>query len=98
MTLVEAVEYLKKCCANKAGFVPLSFKGYYCGITNDIERRENEHSADYLGYVNCKTFETAKKLESMMHGAGFDTGAQLGHGQEDSIYVYVYKKTKDTIE
>lgn len=27
-----------------------------------------------------------------MHAEGFDTGKQLGNGQEDSIYVYVYKK------
>lgn len=43
-------------------------------------------------HVNCKTFDNAKKLEAKMHDEGFDTGKQIGNGQEDSIYVYVYKK------
>lgn len=39
-----------------------------------------------------KDFETAKKLEAKMKDEGFDTGKQLGNGQEDSKFVYVYKK------
>ena len=98
MTFEEAVKYLKSCCKDSNGIVPKTFGRFYCGITNNVDRREGEHSANYLGYVNCKTFEVAKKLEARMHEEGFDTGEQLGHGQEDSIYVYVYKKNVNTKE
>lgn len=98
MTFDEAVIYLKNCCKDSNGIVPNNFGGYYCGITNNVDRREGEHSANYLGYVSCKSFEVAKQLEARMHDEGFDTGDQLGHGQEDSIYVYVYKKNVNTKE
>lgn len=94
ITLKEGATYLKNCCKDVSGFYPLSYNGYYCGITNDLNRRANEHNAKILGHVDCGSFETAKKLESMMHDEGFDTGKQLGNGQEDSKYVYVYKKVK----
>jgi len=48
--------------------------------------------------VECQSFEVAKQLEARMHDEGFDTGNQLGHGQEGSIYVYVYKKSVNTKE
>ena len=98
MSFEEAVEYLKGCCKDSNGIAPISFGGFYCGITNNVDRREGEHNTDYLGYVNCKTFEVAKRLEARMHDEGFDTGDQLGHGQEDSRYVYVYKKNVNTKE
>ena len=98
MTFDEAVIYLKNCCKDSNGVVPKTFGRFYCGITNNVDRREGEHSADYLGHVKCKSFEVAKQLEVRMHEEGFDTGKQLGNGQEDSVYVYVYKKDKDTKE
>lgn len=33
-----------------------------------------------------------------MHAEGFDMGDKLGNGSEDSVYVYVYKKGRNTIE
>lgn len=98
MTFDEAVRYLKSCCKDSNGIVAKTFGRFYCGITNNVDRREGEHSADYLGHVKCKSFEVAKQLEARMHDEGFDTGEQLGHGQEDSIYVYVYKKNVNTKE
>lgn len=94
----DAVNYLKSCCKNEDGTTPYTYGGFYCGITNNVTRREDEHEADYLGWVNAKTFARAKSLEARMHKEGFDTGEQLGHGREDSIYVYVYRKTRNTIE
>lgn len=97
-TMEDAVAYLKSCCKNSIGLIPRTFGSFYCGITNDLETRASQHNAQLLGWVNAKTFEQAKKLEARMHDEGFDTGEQLGHGIEDSIYVYVYKKSNATIE
>lgn len=98
MTTEDAVAYLKSCCKDSKGLIPRTFHSYYCGITNNVERREGEHKADYLGYVKAKDAEAAKRLEARMHDEGFDTGAQLGNGQDDSVFVYVYKKNKNTEE
>jgi len=70
---------------------------FYCGITDDVERRKQEHhcKAGFLGITKCDKFETAKKVEELMHGQGYDTGNQLGNGNEKSIYVYMYKKVPD---
>lgn len=65
----------------------------YCGITNDLERRRKEHNvAQYIHTVKMDSFELAQEVEAIMHDAGFDTGKQLGNGQEDTVYVYLYRK------
>ena len=98
MTIEDAVAKLKGYCKAADGKMPKNFGGFYCGITNNVTRREGEHEAEYLGWVKAKTFKGAKELERRMHEEGFDTGEQLGHGQPDSLYVYVYKKDNDTVE
>jgi len=98
MTIEDAVAKLKSYCKSADGKMPKSFGGFYCGITNNVTRRESEHGADYLGWVKAKNINLAKQLECRMHEEGFDTGDQLGNGQPDSLYVYVYKKDKDTVE
>ncbi len=66
---------------------------FYCGITDDVERRQEEHHvAKFLGVTRCDTFDTAKEVEKQMKLAGYDTGKQLGDGNENSIYVYLYRK------
>lgn len=77
--------------------MPFDNKGnFYCGITNDIETRKKQHNVGrFLGVTKCDTFETAKKLESLMHAEGYDTEKQLGNGNEDSIFCYLYKKIKN---
>lgn len=66
---------------------------FYCGITNNPDARRKQHNVGrFLGVTKCDTFETAKKLEEMMHDEGYDTGRQLGNGNEDSVYCYLYKK------
>lgn len=65
----------------------------YCGITNDLERRCKEHNvAHCIHTVKMDSFELAKQVEAIMHDAGFDTGKQLGNGQEDTVHVYLYCK------
>lgn len=65
---------------------------FYCGITNDLKLRAQQHNATFLLTFTANSFEAAKKLEQALHDAGFDTGKQLGNGQEDSVHVYMYKK------
>lgn len=66
---------------------------FYCGITNDKESRRKQHNVScFLGVTKCDTFETAQKLESLMHDAGYDTGKRPVNGTEGFVYCYLYKK------
>lgn len=49
MTIFDAVNYLKSCCKDNRGLIPNTFGSFYCGVTNDIKRREAEHKATFLG-------------------------------------------------
>ena len=93
MTLQEAVKKFQEAAANDAAPNPVKYSNYYCGITNDLDRRQGEHKAPaYLYTCTCPSFKVACELEKMLHDAGFDTGEQVGHGNEDSVYVYMYRK------
>ena len=76
---------------------------YYCGITDDVERRKGEHERDdhqgkaitQMIACKCSSKEASEKIEMMMHEDGFDIGntQTLGNGaNECSVYVYLYKK------
>ena len=67
---------------------------YYCGITDDLDRRAKEHNVDgYCLTMNLITFEAARDIEQKLSSLGFDCGSQLGNGNEKSVYVYMcYKK------
>mgnify|MGYP006916106051 CR=1 FL=1 len=97
MTIEDAVFYLKSLCTNMGAF-PTDYSGYYCGVTNDLERRAGEHKAEFLGYVTAKTVKGAIDLEARMHQEGFYTGEQLGNAGDNSVFVYVYKMGPDTVE
>ena len=66
-------------------------KSYYCGITNDLERRAEEHNATFIVNLQMNSFEEAKIVEKALHAKGYCTGKQLGNGDEDTVYVYMYK-------
>lgn len=66
---------------------------FYCGITNDIDRRMSEHNATAFIWVTSKDVDAAISLESKLGEQGFDIGSNPGNGaSDDSIYVYMYKK------
>lgn len=71
---------------------------YYCGITKDIQQREKDHNTQFLYYVEMSNGDEAKRLEAALHDEGYDTGKQLGNGDNDSIYVYIYRKSICTVE
>lgn len=66
-------------------------KNYYCGITNDLERRAKEHNATFIVNLQMNSFEEAKIVEKALHEKGYYTGKQLGNGDEDTVYVYMYR-------
>ena len=97
MTIEEAVKrfnqvYLRNCKLRDSKF------NFYCGITNDIERREGEHNTSFLYYVSSNNANGAKALEAALHDEGYDTGDQVGNGTDESVYVYIYRKTPATVE
>lgn len=72
---------------------------YYAGITNDIERREDEHNANDIFVVKAKNVDSANRLEVALKAADFDTGGSTGNAwKRDSVNVYVYKKGPETKE
>ncbi len=67
---------------------------YYCGITDDLNRRAKEHNVDgYCLIMNLITFEAARDIEQKLSSLGFDCGDQLGNGNEKSVYVYMCYKS-----
>ena len=77
----------------RIGRLPKS--SFYCGITNNLQRRMNEHNSDALEWVESKTVDDAIALESELGKLGFDIGEKPGNGaSDDSVFVYIYKKEK----
>ena len=72
---------------------PFDPYNYYCGITNNIEVRQNQHNAQFLGYVETFNVTAARIIEILMNYFGYDTGRRAGNGgKENSVYVYIYRK------
>ena len=72
-------------------------KQYYCGITNDISQNLSRHGIDgYLACCQCASFDVAKKVEEELGKEGFNIGnVDYGGngGTEDSVFVYMFKKS-----
>jgi len=72
---------------------------FYCGITKDLKQRNRQHEVDnVLVSVTAGSFETAAKLEKALQEEGYDVGGGAGHGIEESVIVYMYRKGPDTVE
>lgn len=75
----------------RSGRLPQS--SFYCGITDNLERRMREHNAKELTYVISKDVNAAISLETELGNWGFDIGGKPGNGaRADSVCVYMYKK------
>lgn len=78
-------------------------RDFYCGITNDIVTRKQEHeSKDYNGkkidfvlVLQCQDMKTAANTEFIMHKQyGFNMGKTETYANgaaPDSDYVYIYR-------
>lgn len=72
---------------------------YFCGMTNNPERRRREHGAlKLLGSTKCSDKDCARDLMRQLAKAGFDVNKDIMSGQDDSVHVYMYKKTKLTMQ
>lgn len=74
---------------------------FYCGITCHPLQRMKEHKVPEGTpnfWINTDSFETASAVEKIMNNNNFDCGEQLGNGTDDSTFVYIYRKTKETEE
>lgn len=81
---------------------------FYCGITNDIDIRMQQHRDNGFNIVKnkvgawlCRDVECATEVEKCMGEFGYDIGRgnKAGNGaNEDSRYVYILKKGKCTTD
>lgn len=96
MTLQETVAQFNKVYERNKLFGNTK-QNFYCGITKDLGQRNSQHDVSRVLYsVTADSFDAAKELEVALHKEGYDTGAQLGHGVEDSKTVYMYRKGPHT--
>ena len=75
---------------------------FYCGITNDIDIRMQQHRDNDFNIVRnqvgawlCRDVKCAKEVEKLMGEFGYDIGkgGKAGNGaNDDSCYVYILKK------
>lgn len=96
MTLQEIVKEIKTACDKHKR---TSYNEFFCGMTNNVTRRRNEHGAsEIVYYVKLLKKEYAEQVLEELKKIGFDTSKQIGNGQDDSLWVYVYQKTIMTTE
>ena len=77
------------------------YSDYYIGITNNIERRlfgEHNVSKENAWWIWCTAVdkETAQQVEEYFLAKGMQ--GNTGGGNDDTVYVYCYEVTKNTIE
>lgn len=96
MTIEEGVQLF---IAKTTGNVNGNLSQYYCGMTNNPERRRKEHGAiQLIDYLVCKNKDAARDLLRQLSDTGFDVDNDIMSGQDDSKIVYVYRKTSLTIQ
>jgi len=82
-------------------FIEGPFSGWYVGITNDPEiclynRHKVSRDNGKCKYCPCSSDDIAREIEQYFLNLGCDGGP--GGGNETSRYVYVYKKTRTTVD
>ena len=75
---------------------------YYCGITQEdvSDNLTRHHITRYLVAYQCENAEIAAEVETILGQKGFNIGdADGGNGGNDqSVVVYMYKITEDTVQ
>lgn len=96
MTIKETVKwFIEKTVGTHGG----KSSDYFCGMTNNTARRQKEHGASaLLATTKCSDKDCARDLMWALVDAGFDVDKDVMSGQDDSIHVYVYKKTPTTVQ
>lgn len=94
MSIDETVKYFLENTVNANGGKPLD---YFCGMTNNTTRRKTEHGATaLLAHTKCSDKDCARSLLNKLCETGFDVDKDIMSGQDDSVNVYVYRKTPTT--
>ena len=101
----EIVRYMNYDCIRYCGktYLKYGISKFYCGITCDIYDNYNRHKSidfhgddfEYICIYKCKDADTAAEVESLLREEGYDCGATLtfgNGGNEDSIFVYMFRK------
>lgn len=77
-------------------------KDYYCGITQEdvSDNLARHHITRYLVAYQCDNAETAADVETILGQKGVNIGdADGGNGGNDqSVVVYMYKITEETVQ
>lgn len=90
MTKAEIIQEIRKACDK---YKRLSYNEFFCGMTNNTERRRREHGVDQLEYrIKLLKKEYAEEVLTDLQKIGFDTTMQIANGQDDSLWVYAYQK------
>lgn len=96
MTIAEAVKLFIEKSVNSIGG---KRSDYFCGMTNNPERRRKEHGAlRLIDSLDCEDKDTARDFMRALSKEGFDVDKDIMSGQDDSKVVYVYKKTILTMQ
>lgn len=96
MTKQEILDAIKVACKF---YIDSKFSDFFCGMTNNTARRMKEHGVNGFVYtIQLKQKSYANDLLTELSNLGFDTGNQIGSGQDDSVWLYVYYKTSNTVE
>jgi hypothetical protein len=69
---------------------------WYCGITNDIDRRKSEHKLKkgniaFWKYFDAETMNDAQIIETDMSILGMSNATNKGRAHKGSKNVYVFK-------
>ena len=89
MTIPEIIEDIKRCCLTGANLA-CKPNEFFCGATNNLLRRRVEHHVDaFICSYEMNAKEYVDELLTALQNENFRIG-DIGNGQDDSIYVYVY--------
>lgn len=92
MSLDEVIKDIKQICQRP-------YSKYYCGVTNNTQRRKMEHHInDFIVTYECKDRNAVMNLLTSLKSDGFQCIDNRQNGQDDSLTVYLYEITKDSIE
>lgn len=87
MSLDEVINDIKKVCQKP-------YSKYYCGVTNNTQRREKEHCVKgFINYYDCKDRDAVMNLLASLEKEGFKCINSRQNGQDDSLTVYIYEIT-----